>query len=306
MNSEKFPSIGRQYRDEGDLRAMESLAAEAWALHGPRVECTPGDLDWRMFRNEAVNPERSVRLWERGDGTLVGFAWLYPNGYLDLLVHPRSLCAAVVPGMLAWAEEQIRYVSIGSDEAAPALIAWSLASDHPLVEALELCGYAKTDGCYLHTLRPLDAEVSPVPLPPGYSVRAVHPDERSAKAAVHRAAFGTERLTEAAWSRVMATPYYRPELDVVAVAPDGALAAFALGWLDPRNEVGVLEPVGTAPSHRRLGLARAVCQEAVRRMQLAGARSALVCPYEGAPDTVTLYASLGFATIDRNEGYKRS
>ena len=49
---------------------------------------------------------------------------------------------------------------------------------------------------------------------------------------------------------------YRHDLDQVVEAPDGALVAFALGWLDEVNRVGELEPVGTDPRHARRGLGR--------------------------------------------------
>jgi ribosomal protein S18 acetylase RimI-like enzyme len=72
------------------------------------------------------------------------------------------------------------------------------------------------------------------------------------------------------------------------------------------NATGLLEPVGTHPSHRRLGLARAACLEAIRAMQAHGARQALVCPAAEDAATVALYASLGFEAVDRNESFVRT
>src|SRR3712207_3427540 len=88
----------RGYAGEADLSRMHALVREAWRQHGPHVECTVGDLDWRMYRRATVDAGANIRLWEVG-GTLVGFAWFLPGGDLDLLVHPREHCAAVAAEM---------------------------------------------------------------------------------------------------------------------------------------------------------------------------------------------------------------
>lgn len=131
--------------------------------------------------------------------------------------------------------------------------------------------------------------------------------EAAARAAAHRAAFGSERVSTEVYAHLMCgARHYRPELDVVAVSPEGELAAMALGWLDPDNRVGELEPVGTAPAYRQLGLARAVSQEALRRLRAAGARSAVIYALPENTVSVTLYASLGLRELDRNVGFIRA
>jgi ribosomal protein S18 acetylase RimI-like enzyme len=97
---------------------------------------------------------------------------------------------------------------------------------------------------------------------------------------------------------------YRPELDQVAVAPDGSFAAFCLCWLDEGNRVGDLEPVGTHPDHRRLGLARAVCLAGLRSLRDAGADTALVYSVGGSGAT-RLYESVGFASRSRHLAFRK-
>jgi len=69
---------------------------------------------------------------------------------------------------------------------------------------------------------------------------------------------------------------YRQELDRIALCDDGAVAAFCTAWLDVDNGVGLLEPVGTHPAHRRRGLARAVCLDPLWFLRNAGARTVRV------------------------------
>lgn len=52
-------------------------------------------------------------------------------------------------------------------------------------------------------------------------------------------------------SVVMTKPGYQPEREIVAEAPDGRIAAFAVYWVDERNRVGHFEPVGTHHDFRR-------------------------------------------------------
>ncbi len=138
-------------------------------------------------------------------------------------------------------------------------------------------------------------------LPDGYSIRSVvGPTDLPQRVAVHRSAFHPSKLTEARYTRVMAAPTYRPDLDVVAVAPDGTFAAFVLGWYDEGSRVGLLEPVGAHADHRRLGLASAVCNEALRRLRALGAERASVLSNADNEASLNLYRSLGFVEVMRS------
>jgi hypothetical protein len=52
-------------------------------------------------------------------------------------------------------------------------------------------------------------------------------------------------------------PGYHRNLDIVAIAPDGAIAAYVNGWIDPVNRVGDFGPVGARPAYHQQGLTRA-------------------------------------------------
>jgi predicted GNAT family acetyltransferase len=90
----------------------------------------------------------------------------------------------------------------------------------------------------------------------------------------------------------------------VIEAHDGRFAAYALLWPDDANGVGELEPVGTAPAHRRLGLAGAACLEVARRLRGLGAGTAVVYAVEGSA-AGRLYGSLGFEQVDRHVELRR-
>jgi mycothiol synthase len=92
----------------------------------------------------------------------------------------------------------------------------------------------------------------------------------------------------------MDAPGYVRDLDIVAIAPNQSLAAFALCWVDPANKVGQFEPVGTAPEFRQQGLGQAVLYEGLRRMQQHGAERVIVIVESADVAACRLYASVGF------------
>ena len=107
-------------------------------------------------------------------------------------------------------------------------------------------------------------------------------------------------MTVAKHRAVMTSPTYRRDLDIVAVAPDGTIAAYCIVWLDSANAHGVFEPVGCRSSHQRQGLSREVLFEGMRRIKALGARTASVASSPTSIAANRLYASAGFTLLDTN------
>lgn len=94
---------------------------------------------------------------------------------------------------------------------------------------------------------------------------------------------------------------YRPELDLVIVAPDGNPAAFALGWYDTHSRSMLFEPVGTSPDYARRGFSRAACTAVMQAARDLGGTQVVVGPRgdDLYPAPSRLYTSLGFSTLTR-------
>jgi ribosomal protein S18 acetylase RimI-like enzyme len=129
--------------------------------------------------------------------------------------------------------------------------------------------------------------------------------EHASRAALHRDVFQPSRVTDEGYLRLMGLPGYDPNLDVVAVAPDGTLAAFCICWVDKVNGIGIFEPVGTRPSFRRMGLGRAVMVEGLRRMKACGVHTAMVTTGGSAVEAQGLYESVGFRIVAKEFDYVR-
>jgi ribosomal protein S18 acetylase RimI-like enzyme len=240
-----------------------------------------------------------VRLWLDDTGRAHAWAWLWQEGELDFQLHPEA--AGLLGEVLEWFE------SATQPNEQDVIRAWTLEAHEQTVAALEAAGYELDDGSwYEHMLAPLDAEPPSPDVPCGFELRTVRGDDDvDRRVDVHRAAFAPSRVVPESYRRVMRAWPYRPELDHVTVAPDGTFAAFCLCWLDEDNGVGELEPVGTHPDYRRVGLARAVCLAGLRSLRAAGAETALVYSVGGSAAT-RLYESVGFTSRSRHLPFRKA
>jgi ribosomal protein S18 acetylase RimI-like enzyme len=243
--------------------------------------------------------EARIRLWRDGDGEVLAWAWLWLPDELDFQVHPEAVGEAT-DAVLAWFEHEAR------PQRGRPLTAWALSADTETTALLEARGYARgEDRWYEHLVYDLDEPPARPALPEGFEVRPVRGEEDlERRVEVHRAAFAPSRVVPASYRNVMRAWPYRSGFDHIVVAPGGRFAAFALGWLDEANALGELEPVGTHPDYRRLGLARSACIATLRALHGAGARHCLVYAVGGAA-AIDLYTGIGFRSRARHLPFRR-
>lgn len=146
--------------------------------------------------------------------------------------------------------------------------------------------------------RPAGTAVADCALP-GFVIRPLQENEVEAYVELHRAVFESKNMTAEWRMRTLRRPEHLPELDLVAAAPDGRLAAFCIGWLDrgsPKPS-GQIEPLGVHPDWRGLGLGRAMLAEALRRLYLCGADRVCVETDNYRNAALELYEALGFRLL---------
>ncbi|MCA9836893.1 MAG: GNAT family N-acetyltransferase [Trueperaceae bacterium] len=168
------------------------------------------------------------------------------------------------------------------------------ASDQKTLDCLESLGYEIKPANYIQTLRELSIPVPASVLPEGFHIRSVAGEhEAPLVAEVHNASFGSSWTPED-YLKVMRTPGFSINHELVVVAPDGRFAAFLLYWLDPVSKSGLFEPVGCHKDFQRRGLTKALVYEGMRRMLKAGMEKAVVLHEIDNPASTNLYASAGF------------
>lgn len=288
----------RPYSGHDDLVAMQQLMTSAWAAEGPLVKATPGDLHWWMYQHTGKLDEVRIALWEDA-GRLVGWSWLWLPQTLYCHLPADQRAGPTFEEMLAWFEAEA--LAAGAQELDVEL----LDTHQDQRALLERLGYRLIEDVSMEHMTCGLADVEPGPVAEGFSVRPVRlPEELGARVDAHRAAFAPSRVTSESYGNVVARSPYRAELDWVAVAADGRCAAYALVWLDKESGVAELEPVGTHPDFRRLGLARAVCSGALEAARDLGAHTGLVYAVTKSP-AVALYESLGFRSVARHVQLRR-
>jgi len=282
----------------GDLRIATDLMSAAWRAGASFAAETPAGIEWWYALTFPDPLGDHLRLWFDGSRP-VAWSWHEP---------PEIECH-VWTGDAARDAMMFRViVETAVEEAADGEVGvFASDDDATSVAVLTDLGFAPAGRRLSQWQRHAsDGPIVPLPPPDGYRVRGLTgPDEFPARVALHRAAFPSSRLTVEKYTRLRTVQHYRLEDDLVAVAPDGALAAFALGWHDGEGRVAEFEPVGTHPDHQRRGLSRAVLTAGLARFFDGGARTVQVYADISEAAAEALYASVGFHRRAFHQRYAR-
>jgi ribosomal protein S18 acetylase RimI-like enzyme len=273
---------------EGDLSLLLELAQELWRDSPDEVECNFGQIAY--WSAQLPQPDWTARLWFDG-GLLAGWGWLTGGEELEFEVRPSH--RPLLDEILEWGRPSELMVRAEHADAIARVRAHGL--EHAPAEP------------WMRVNRRLLDELEEPRLPEGYRVTTMAEyGDFASRSAAHRSAFDPSRFTDEVYAVVRETWPYRADLDCVAVAPDGSVAAYTLAWLDEVNGSGELEPVGTHADHRRRGLGRAVNLFALQRLRDEGATEALVACRgdEASPIPSKLYESVGFRELWRTLAFR--
>lgn len=279
-----------------DLMAAASLLSAGWRSHGPQVATTAGDLQWWYAQAWPGELHEHLELWTL-DGDLAGWSWADDAEWLDWHVRPDVAGGPFEAAIVAHCVER---------NPGGTAKTWAADGAPRSIRLLTRSGFRKTSTALSQYVQPVEGRTIPPPvLHEGYRLRTLAGDDIERRVEVHRAAFAPSKMTIDKYRRLMSLPGYSLDRDFVVEAPDGSFAAFTLGWWDEVARVGELEPVGTHPDHRRLGLGRAVNFAAIRRFAQLGARWAVV--FSGIDNTASeaLYRSVGFERFTIHRQYER-
>lgn len=286
-----------------DIERMCALLQAGRAAGTPSYYVHVGDLKWWLnYPYLGSAGWEHIYAWDdpAHPGRLLGWALLAPEGKtFDVFYQPELSGTALAAGMLAWAEGLALELARAAGAAKVSMF-WVAPADAWRVGWLEARGY-RVEMEDTALARPLQGEIPLGHEPDGFTVRSCSGlDEVEERARAVYGAFGSsadfERYVER-FRRFMQSPVYSPDMDVVAAAPDGRIAAFCITWADDLNRVGLFEPVGTYPDFQRKGLGRAVMLEGLRRLQARGMQRAILCTEAGNAPALGLYTGLGFEPV---------
>ena len=228
--------------------------------------------------------QASIRLWEDSGGAPVGFS-LLDGASLAFEISPQVAFDDLAGQMLAWAME--RLAATGESLAAPGELVTACREENTQrIAFLERQGFIAQPVRTLRFMRSLKEPLPKACLPEGFLIRPIAGEEEvSAWVALHRAAHATESMTVDFRLAMMRTPEYDRELDLVAVAPHGRLAAYVMCHFSleenrlRQQKVGYTDPVATHPDFQRKGLARALLLAGFARLKQRGMEQAEVATW---------------------------
>ena len=283
----------RSYNGNEDYWRMREFLRQVMLLNDRREICWHvARLDyWWWFINpflEKMALEERLFFWESEAGQIA--AVLNPEGIYQafLQVHPAFRAPELVEEMVAVAISQPQILDA---EGRPKVWFYIDAQDALCQEILTRHGFQRSQEpeAWEYQYRcVLDGKLFAAPVIPGYQLRPLRDGlELLERCYASGLGFHNDDIHTARDNRdrpewyhhLQSAPLYRRDLDLVAVATDGSIAAFCTIWFDDVTRTAYFEPVATVPAHQRRGLGRALMLTGLRRLGQMGCQVAFVGGY---------------------------
>ena len=289
-----------------------------------------GDLQ-RFFEAPDGDIACDLRIWKEFNGNLIGFGQLFMSeqdneieGCLYFDIHPTWRNTTLQTEILQWSEQ--RMGEMQTARGVPVKLRTRCCEDRfERLVRLEKQGFTH-DRSFLTVACSLDQPLPSFSLPTGFTLRSlsthqhnfqVQPSELNAWVELFNESFidhwGNYQFTPETARYFLNNPSYKPELNLVAVAPDGTFAAFCLGSINwagnacnGRNE-GWIEFLGTRRGFRKLGLGRSLLLAVMKQLQAAGIEQVkLGVDAQSLTGAMRLYQSVGFQPIKTWRSYVKA
>jgi len=294
----------RDFHFNEDFDSARRFLGDIYELTGKHYTWVPSRLE--NIKHGGCGSEYSpeddewVKIWEHVDGegsAIVAVTILESNGYFWINIHPdhNALVKEIIPAI----EAQRKHMSKGEEEelkiGTPVPVSFKSRIAH--LKELE---YEDGGVCEHNRIRPLNLPPPEFQPPEGYTIRHVALPEDFEE---YRKVLGSvfphcANITKNLVRIYTEAEFYNDDLDIVVEAPDGSFAAFTTVRIDPISRMAELEPVGTHPDHRGLGLGKAICAEGIRRVQKYDPSCMVILGAASTESATRLYDSLGFSKVD--------
>ena len=277
------------------------------------------------FNHPELNKARDLRIWEDEQGNLVGFGQLWArkskedealDGSLHMRVHPDNRNLGLEDTIMSWGIERAR--EAGREQGLTARITAG-TRDHDTHardvferHGLEIVRY------FFTMVRDLNEPIAAPQLPEGFTLKHSSTDPEDVEKWVE--AFNLSFIdhwnhhpaTVEGHAHWMSNPDYSPERDLIAVSPDGTVAAFCFCWIDHEDNErnnrleGWIDILGTRRGYRKIGLGRAMLLAGLHRLKQDGMTVAkLGVDADNPTGALQLYESTGFSKRNTFVAYRK-
>jgi len=297
----------RDFHWDGDFESVRVFLAAIFNVKKAYTNWIPSELENLKFGpggTEYLDAEDEfLKVWEVFDEAqqtpqrIIAVSYTKPPGECWLSVDPNYM--SVAREIVLWMQNRVK--ELQGDEEGDVKMSFVVDDDDTeFIRVLSDLGFQKGEIEGDKQIRSADAQIPIYSLPEGYTIRNAVIEENFLKyREVQMAVFAhIVSMTKEQLMLYRTASFYREDLDIVAVGPDGRFVAFCTVRIDPLSKIAELEPVGTHPDYRQLGLAKAVICESLKRLEKYKPSVVVIlgaAPTEGARK---LYESVGFV----NEG----
>lgn len=309
----------RPYGGEKDNDAIAHLFNTCAAFD--RVDRWMSVNDVRLaFEMPSFDPTRDMRLWEDAEGNLIGIGGmriLESDEEIDasfwFRVHPNACDSELGRQIIAWGEQRMREVD-PKPGVRVKLLCGSRDHNSDRIALLESCSF-QSERFFFEMERSLLAPLPHPQFPEGFTLRNSQGEQDSEAWTAMRNQSCIDHWNYHAWAvdryrYLLTDPHYKPELDLIAVAPDGTFAAFCLCHINPAQndqigrKDGWINNLGTRRGFRRIGLGRAMLLAGLHQLKAAGMETAKLGVDADNPNgALQLYESVGFRKVHTNISY---
>ena len=248
--------LSRGYTPDPDFPKIQRFLFEIHKETGTFQNWLPS-----RFENNHLDHVEDIMIWEdKAQGRIMAVA--NPETKTLYFIQIRPGHPSLLETVIRWIEAHT--ATKKPDPAKEQKIhIINLEGDRERGAALRRRGFERGPVYGVLRVRGLDAPIPDAPAPEGFTIRAVQGREDFEKLAANiRTIFGhgewftADTLEGIAWGS-----FYIRDLDLVAEAPDGSIASFCTFRVDPVSRATELEPMGTHPDYRGLGLAKSLISE---------------------------------------------
>jgi GNAT superfamily N-acetyltransferase len=220
------------------------------------------------FENSHIDRIEDVRIWEKHvrDGSTEIVAITSSDSPNTFYIHTHPEYKYLEREIIEWIEQH--FVSKRKERNKQTkLFLFSMQGDTERKNLLTELGYIKQGIIGIHRSRSVNIPIPEVKVPEGFTIRNIQGKaDYDQLAETIRIIFGHgEWFNAEVLKKIACCSFYKEELDLVAVAPDGTFASICTFRMDPFGKMATVEPMGTHPKYRKLGLGKVLIYEGLRR-----------------------------------------
>jgi ribosomal protein S18 acetylase RimI-like enzyme len=270
----------RAYDDSRDHNTVMGFLRNLYAETGGLENWLP-----TRFENNSRSMDPGIHLWF-DDDMLVGLVVPEEPLMYYVTVHPGYIL--LYPEMVTWIETYSRSTWKGT------LTIVEMEDTVDRENVLREHGFSKGRVSNIFRIRDLSAQIPDYKLHEGFRVRSVTPDDFDELASCIRQVFGHKDFNRTFLEINATASYYNSELDLVVVDEQDKIVSFCTFRLDPPTGLTELEPMGTLPEYRNMGIGRALLSEGFKRLEKHNPSLLYIGGAANNPPANRLYELTGF------------